>query len=309
MLESLVAPGSSSIPEATPRKGPCKLTIAMATYDDYDGVYFTIQAIRLYHPEVLGDVQFVVVDNQPEGAAAPLLKNLDHWIDNYRYIPCGERSGTAVRDRIFAEAEGTFVLCLDCHVMLVPGALRKLVDYYDAHPGTPDLLQGPLLYDGLKTIATHWEPGWRFGSYGIWALDPRGEDADGPPFEIPSQGLGLFSCRRAAWPGFNPRFRGFGGEEGYVHEKFRRRGARTLCLPFLRWIHRFGRPHGTSYPNTWEDRVANYLIGHQELGMPIDDIIEHFSTYLGPKTWASIQSKLAPEFGILAQAGEPDAAA
>ena len=24
----------------------------MATYDDYDGVYFSVQAIRLYHPEV-----------------------------------------------------------------------------------------------------------------------------------------------------------------------------------------------------------------------------------------------------------------
>jgi hypothetical protein len=26
------------------------LSIGMATYDDYDGVYFSVQAIRLYHP-------------------------------------------------------------------------------------------------------------------------------------------------------------------------------------------------------------------------------------------------------------------
>ena len=33
------------------------LTIGMATYDDYDGVYFTTQAIRLYHPEVTEETQ------------------------------------------------------------------------------------------------------------------------------------------------------------------------------------------------------------------------------------------------------------
>ena len=35
---------------ATPRKGAnVKLTVGMTTYDDYDGVYFTLQALRLYH--------------------------------------------------------------------------------------------------------------------------------------------------------------------------------------------------------------------------------------------------------------------
>ena len=36
-----------------------KLTIGMATYDDYDGVYFSIQAIRMYHPEILKDIEFI----------------------------------------------------------------------------------------------------------------------------------------------------------------------------------------------------------------------------------------------------------
>jgi hypothetical protein len=69
------------------------------------------------------------------------------------------------------------------------------------------------------------------------------------------QGLGVFSCRKAAWLGFNPAFRGFGGEEGYIHEKFRQAGARTLCLPFLRWGHRFGRPAGVPYPVLLNDKV------------------------------------------------------
>jgi hypothetical protein len=233
------------IPSPTPRKSPKKLTIGMATYDDYDGVYFTLQALRLYHPEILDHTEFLVIDNHPDGACAQHLKNLENAIPSYRYVPEGEISGTAIRDWIFREAGGDFVLCMDCHVFIVHGALKRLIDYFDAHPGTGDLLQGPLLYDDLTSISTHFRPEWRSGMYGVWEKSDAGADIDGAPFDIPMQGLGLFACRRAAWPGFNPEFRGFGGEEGYIHEKFRRAGGRTLCLPFLRWMHRFTRPLGT----------------------------------------------------------------
>jgi hypothetical protein len=116
--------------------------------------------------------------------------------------------------------------------------------------------------------------------WGVWATDPRGSDPDGEPFEIPMQGLGAFSCRTDAWPGFHPGFRGFGGEEGYVHEKFRRAGQRCLCLPWLRWVHRFGRPRGTPYPLLVEDKLRNYLLGHLELGLDPAPVLAHFSQFL-----------------------------
>ncbi len=51
-----------------------KLCIGMATYDD--GVYFSVQAIRCYHPEVAEEIGILVVDNHPDGAIAQeLLKN------------------------------------------------------------------------------------------------------------------------------------------------------------------------------------------------------------------------------------------
>jgi hypothetical protein len=99
---------------------------------------------------------------------------------------------------------------------------------------------------------------------------------------------GLFACRRAAWPGFNRNFRGFGGEEGYIHEKFRQRGGRTLCLPFLRWLHRFGRPLGAPYSNRWEDRIRNYVIGFTELGLDTGEMEVHFAQLLGAETTAQI---------------------
>jgi hypothetical protein len=275
------APKKYEIPAPTPRREPRKLTIGMATYDDYDGVYFSLQAIRLYHPEILDQANFLVVDNHPDGPCAESLKTLEGSTPHYRYVPFNSHSGTAVRDFIFAEADGQFVLCMDCHVFIVPGALKRLMDYFAAHPETRDLLQGPLVFDDLAAIATHFHPAWRSGMYGYWETDERGRDPDAPPFDIPMQGLGVFSCRRAAWPGFNPRFRGFGGEEGYIHEKFRRNGGRTLCLPFLRWMHRFSRPMGVPYTNRWEDRMRNYMIGLRELGLPTLGLEQHFQELLG----------------------------
>jgi hypothetical protein len=116
--------------------------------------------------------------------------------------------------------------------------------------------------------------------WGIWATDPRGTDPNGEPFEIPMQGMGVFSCRRTAWPGFNPLFRGFGGEEGYIHEKFRQAGARCLCLPWLRWTHRFGRPAGVPYPLTVEEKLRNYVIGFAELGLDLTPVLAHFAEHL-----------------------------
>jgi Coenzyme PQQ synthesis protein D (PqqD) len=253
----------------------------MATYDDFDGVWFTIQSIGLYQAEVLADVSFLVIDNHPEGSAGPALQALEAWLPNYRYVPFDGYRGTAVRDLVFREADADIVCCVDSHVLLQPGALAHLLDWFGAHPDSPDLLQGPLLHDDLKLGATHLEPTWGAGMYGQWGRDPRVDDPDCEPFEIQMQGLGLFACRQDAWPGLNPRLRGFGGEEGYLQEKFRQRGGRVVCHPQLGWLHRFGRPGGASYPNIWADRVRNYHIGWSEIGWDLAPVRSHFRELLG----------------------------
>lgn len=296
----------AEIPQPTPRGPPKKMTIGMATYDDYDGVFFTVQALRLYHPTILADVEFLIIDNHPEGAAAAPLKQLEKSIPNYRYVPKADMIGTAARNFIFEEASGTFILCIDCHVFITSGAIRRLIDYFDAHPETMDLLQGPLVHDDLARLATHFHPAWRAGMFGQWESNAAANDPEAEPFEIPMQGLGLFACRRAAWPGFNPRFRGFGGEEGYIHEKFRQAGGRTLCLPFLRWLHRFNRPGGVPYPNSWEDRLRNYLIGFNELGLPTTELEAHFSTVLGSGVAKRIIVAVKEEIATATPAGDDE---
>jgi len=297
------------IPERSTRQFSPFMTIGMATYDDYDGVYFSLQAIRLYHPEILDEVEFLIIDNHPDGPCAAALKDLEKFVPNLRYIPAADVTGTFVKYRMFSEAGGEFILGMDCHVFFVPGSLRKLIDYFRANPASIDLIQGPMIYDDLVKISTHWSENWRKGMFGEWANDPAGDDPDAPPFDIPLQGLAAFACSRNAWPGFNPAFHGFGGEEGYVHEKIRQAGGRTLCLPSLRWLHRFGRPMGVPYPNKWEDRIRNYLIAFDEVGWDTKAMQAHFGELLGrrkvEKIFAAVKKEFAAETANVAPPAMP----
>ncbi len=274
--------GTRPIPDPSPPGEHRQLCIGMSTYDDFDGVYFTIEAIRMYHPEILDRTSFLIVDNHPQGPAAADLKHFADAVPAVRYLPFRGFRSTAVRDLVFREARSDVVLCVDSHVLFSPGALQALLDYFDADPHSLDLVQGPLMHDDLNTVVgTHFKSSWGAGIYGQWDTDPRIEEPQPEPFEIEMQGLAVFACRRDAWPGLNPRFRGFGGEEGYLHEKVRGNGGRTICLPALRWAHRFGRPNGVSYPLTWLDRVRNYYIGWGELGWDPTSMEEHFRELLG----------------------------
>jgi hypothetical protein len=257
-----------------------KLTIGMAVHDDYDGLYFTIQAIRMYHKEVLDNIEFVIIDNNPDSAHGKHIRSLCDWIQEpCQYLPYVNKKSTSVRNKIFDLAETPYVLSLDCHVLLEAGSLKKLIDYYDAGLDMGNLLQGPLVYDNMSSISTHFDLKWSSCMWGTWETDQRGVDANAEPFEIPAQGCGLFSCRKDSWLRLNDKFEGFGGEEGYIHKKYKKAGKKTMCLPFLRWLHRFGRPNGVTYPNNMQQRYRNYMIGFSDLGLPHQEVTEHFLSH------------------------------
>lgn len=254
------------------------LTIGMATYDDFDGVYFTVTSLMIHHSDVMDQCNIIVVDNNPTSKSSKPLKDwIDQCVPNGEYIAYHGPTGTAqARNEVFRNAQSPAVLCMDCHVLLVPGAIRKLIDYYIGHPESRDLLSGPLLTESGEVAATHQRPEWSQEAWGVWDIDERGQNPNAEPFEIWQQGMGLFSCRKDAWVGFHSDFRGFGGCESYVMEKFRRQGGRILCCPWLGWTHRFQRPQGLPYPVLRKDKLRNYVIGFQELGIDIAPVVEHF---------------------------------
>lgn len=257
------------------------LTIGTAVYDDFHGLYMTLQSLRLHHPEVIPHIEFVIVDNHPDSPHGAACKDLLGWCPDLRvsYNPLPSPVGTSpARQRIFDVAMGEWVLCVDSHVMFPAGVIHRLLGYLAANPESKDILSGPILWDNVQFGATHFRDEWRAEMWGVWDTDPRGSDPDGDPFEIPGMGLGCFAARKAAWVGFHPQSRGFGGEEMYVHEKVRRAGGKALCLPFLRWLHRFGRPDGIPYAahlNVW-NKARNYVLELRELGLPLDPVYDQF---------------------------------
>jgi glycosyltransferase involved in cell wall biosynthesis len=263
-----------------------KLTIGMATYDDFDGVYFSIQALKLYQlKDIEKDVEIIIIDNNPESKHGEEVKKFAEGWAKVKYIPFTDKKSTSVRNEIFKNASGEYTLCMDSHVMFEPNAITNLLKYYEENPNTKNLIQGPLWYDSLdSSISTQFDPVWRANMYGTWGNNK--EDMDkGEPFEIPMMGLGMFSCKTSEWQGFNENFRGFGGEEGYIHEKFRQAGGKCICLPNLKWVHRFSRPNGVPYLNLLEDRVWNYFVGWLEIykdpeHQMIKEIYNHFKESL-----------------------------
>jgi len=314
-----------------------KLTIGMATFDDFHGVYFTVQSIRrdLIKGGQLDprEVELVVIDNAPGSPSGQAVERIIKGragvgMAGAKYIPMTDPIGTSPsRDRIFREASGEYVLVLDSHVLLMPGALTALGDYIRS--GTDDLIQGPLWYDTLDNSATHFANVWRGEMWGVWSsawATPDGlikfdvEQWDGgiavaksldmgrqtldcipempyaghqrklralgyhdlaageEPFEIPGQGLGLFCAKRESWLGFNPHARAFGGEEMYIHQKYRDHGRRAICLPQLGWIHRFGDVLGRTVkpPLTYFHKVRNYVLEFQEMGWDLAPVHRHF---------------------------------
>jgi len=263
-----------------------RLTIGMTVFDAFRDAQYTIQALRMYHiiPDAL-NCDLLVIDNRPgeHGQSKMLRAFCEGWstvASPIRYLPMLEPTGTSQpRNRIFAEAQGEIVLCMDAHVHVVPGAIKRLVDWFGDNPGSMDLVTGPILWDNLKVGSTHWNHVWGDDAMlGQWSLDPRGENVDDEPFEIPGMGLGLFACRKEAWLGFHPDARGFGGEEMCYHEKVRQAGHKTLCLPFLRWWHKFtdARFEKPAYPLTLEDKAANYVLWFRSLGWDLQPAREAF---------------------------------
>jgi len=235
----------------------------MATFDDFDGVSFSIQAIRMYHN--LPDVEFVVLDNNPDGAHGKAVKQFLQDIPNHKYVEVRDRKGSWVKYLAaqHASPDRDIVLVLDCHVLLVPGFFDALFTFWENNPRSANMLTGPIIYNRFDAISTHMDPVWRGHDFGIWANHP--DHALGLPFEIPMMGMACFSFLRRAWQPITPLVKGFGSEEWYMAEHTRRNGGIIVCHPKMRWWHRFGRPLGIPFPISVEDKVHNYYAGWLDL--------------------------------------------
>lgn len=319
-----------------------KISICMATFDDFSGTFFSVQSLRMHHD--LTDCEIVILDNNPKGPHGQDLRNFVNNSQNasvpIRYHEFADSVGTsATRHKLFDLAEGQLVIVMDCHVLLKAGAIAQMKKFWESADADmkKNLFTGPLLMDCMQHHQTHFECKWRAEMWGQWATAWRKEGKywvaqedetktkvqmrelltdkigfefkhtwsghehaakklgfelagwgdDNDIFEVPAQGLGLFIAAKEHWLGFNPHHRHFGGEECYIHEKYRQAGRKTYCLPWMAWNHRFGRPEGPKYPITREGKMRNYVLEFQELGLDVEPIRQHFidEIKLKPELW------------------------
>lgn len=249
-----------------------KLTIGFACYDDVEGAFFTLGALRLYHYNYLDDIELLVVDDFPTKTEG--LQGLCE-LSNARYIHEPTNRGPArAKNNVFKHATGDYVLLVDSHVLLADTALDGIFDgiFYDLIK--KDMWVGPLLNEMGHVVATHLEPKWRGAFYGTWNVDE--EIVNGKVKEVPMHGAAFMLMKRENWPKFSPHFEGFAGEEGYIHEKVRMHGGKIICNPKLKWMHRFVRGKPISFKLDNADRVYNYLIAFHEIKYDVNEVVAFF---------------------------------
>ena len=245
------------------------ITIGMPSYNNPKEVWFTVEALRLYQ-DIKG-CEILVLDNQGNEDTRKAARDC-----KVRYELFNDVNGTGpARNKIFELANHPFVLVIDSHVLLYPDAIKNLKWWLSNNWNeAKNLIHGPLVLSALVNSYTHYENVWRKEMWGIWPKAVKPDDIPNEPFEIEMMGCGLFGCRKDSWLGFHKDCKGFDGVEGVIQEKYRKNGRKVLCLPFLKWVHKFGPSSG--YPLRAEDKIRNFLLGFKEIDLDPSPIYEHF---------------------------------
>jgi len=274
-----------------------RLSICLPVVRGYRDIWFTLQAIKLYHAECHNEIEVIVLDNDVKGQPhAPYPQSerehsaktralCEQYTTQFpcRYIHHTATAGTAAAKAAAIEAaRGDAVLVMDSHILLPLAVLRRLIDWWGEHADWNGLLHGPNLRDDIALpngrpalMGTHHKPEFVNGNWGQWQVDERVYDLSQSGFDIPLAACGLFSFRRAAWLGFVPG-EGYVPEEGTLHARYRAAGREIKCAPWLLWDHLYGHTETPAYVSNKDHRLAYYIRSAiQTNEPPIGEIRRH----------------------------------
>ena len=268
-------------------------SICMATYNEFDNLFWTIEMIRIYGG--VPDVQFVVCNNDPNSRQGKAITKYLARIPNAKEVFCDVVGTAAPRNKAIASADYEWKLCMDCHVALLPGVAKRLAEWVksdEAEKLKLDLFHGPLKYTHAESYATHFSEKWNAAMLGQWQTD-NDMLKDDTPKPITNMGMGLFLVKD--WLGFEEENRGFGGEEGVIQKKYFKHGRNVWLLPFLKWNHKFERyevPHSVRN----KDKFRNYMIGYVKNDLDPTECKKHFGGILSKAEYQSVIDKVQSIF-------------
>lgn len=256
-----------------------KLTIGTPFYEDFKGAFFTIQNIQINHRKFKDRIEFVVVDNKPRTRQSARLKKFLGSItqSKVKYVELKSPVGTAcAKNAVFDNAETDYVLCIDSHVILEENCIEDLFRIYEYGMDHDGLVQGPLIGDDAdpQTAQNSFTSKWSGGMFGQWERIAQGRKKVIPA--TPSFACGFLSSRKDNWLGFNEHFRGFGGEEGYIQQKYWKNTRPAFVFQELGWCHLFEDIDRSNSHKSVFDQARNYIIGWQELGFDLTEMKDHF---------------------------------
>jgi len=250
-----------------------KLTIGMSNWDDVEGAFWTLSAIRQYHvPAENKEVELLVIDDMPTKQ-----EDLERLctLSAARYIHYSKNKGPAhAKDSVWELAEGEYVLLIDSHVLLSPCSVNYILDAIDNDLIGKDLWTGPLKNEAGHIVATDLLPEWRGAFFGVW--NNNKEIHNKPIIEIEGHGSAYTLMKKEHYPFFHKDFLGFAGEELFLHQKVRNNGGKCYVHKALGWVHRFHRSKAITYRLLIEDKLRNYLIASYEMGWSIKQCCDYF---------------------------------
>lgn len=169
-------------------------------HSTYDAIHSTLQSIRLYHSEILNDIEIIVLDSHPMDSDGDQLKlsllSNDICGIPVRYIANNKSRGTSEKQMILDYVSTPYFLYMEPGTLMVQGSIAKLIKYFDSNmDGGFGILQGVEFDFRLQNYITHTDFVWHNGSYGIDAQDSKIELSSDTAFLVDGARLNVFACR------------------------------------------------------------------------------------------------------------------
>ena len=211
------------------------LSVVIPVRGHANELWFTLQG--LLHAGFSERTEILVVDNDP----SPDVRDVCSYFSRpfLRYIEAGEIKGVNYPRTIGADAAtGEWLMMLDSHVLMAPSSYARITERINnnQYPARSLIHCGvsfgsPVIWGSYRlTLETNFWGDWHY---------PVRDNAQ-LPYPIAATGNWAFLTRLQDWKdygGFNPAFRGYGGDEIYLQLKYWRSGGQVLLDPLLRGSH------------------------------------------------------------------------
>lgn len=182
-----------------------KLTIGIVNENNYDALITTIQSIRLYHSEILSDIEFIVLDKDSDNSkemeitVKTLMENQIKGIPiRYIYEKQSKYStGFFDKQQLIKYCETPYFLYCENGAIFSPGALSKLIQIFETNQDTGyGIIQGVELDISLQDYVTHTVFEWDDIEYG---RPGKTDFISSEIFAVPGARLNVFACRKSTF--------------------------------------------------------------------------------------------------------------